>query len=219
MKSIQNETFRQLHGKKKIQYIWDYYKFPLLILCVLIYIFVYSIYRHLSHKDIILYTAFVNVSTGEDLTKELSDGFLEFQTIDTKKNKIYLYSGLYLTENEANIYYKYTYASQIKILAAIDGEQLDVVFMNQEAFDAFSQNGYLCDLSQLLIEKNSKLYERLRPFLITNLSILEDNPIGLDLSQSPIIQKAGFQETVYLGIIANSSRKDCAVSYLQYLFP
>ena len=40
---------------------------------------------------------------------------------------------------------------------------------------------------------------------------------GLDLSQIPLIRRAGFEDTVYLGIIANSPRLDTVMEYLRYL--
>lgn len=235
--SAKTGTFRTLHGKKKIQYIWDYYKLPLVIFCIFLYVIIYIVYGQLTQKNVTLYTALVNVTAGDELTSNLSDKFLESQNIKVSKNKVYLYSGLYLTDDESNAYHEYTYASRMKILASIDSEQLDVVLMNREAFDAFSQNGYLCDISKLLSQENPDLLNTLEPFLITNTAILEDNsldlyfddstvyqaeteeyPMGLDLSQSPLIQEAGFDDTVYLGILANSPRKKSAVSYLEYLY-
>ena len=124
----------------------------------------------------------------------------------------------------------------MKILASIDGKQLDVVLMNKEAFDAFSQNGYLCDLEELLSSEDVDLYNRLKPHLVTNTVILEDNstdlqldpsityqavteehPFGLDLSQTSMISDAGFSDIVYLGIIANSPRTEEAIDYVRYL--
>lgn len=147
-----------------------------------------------------------------------------------------LYTGLYLTDDETNPYHEYTYASRMKILASIDGKQLDVVLMNKEAFDAFSQNGYLCDLEELLSSEDVDLYNRLKPHLVTNTVILEDNstdlqldpsityqavteehPFGLDLSQTSMISDAGFSDIVYLGIIANSPRTEEAIDYVRYL--
>ena len=147
-----------------------------------------------------------------------------------------LYTGLYLTDDETNPYHEYTYASSMKILASIDGKQLDVVLMNKEAFDAFSQNGYLCDLEELLSSEDVDLYNRLKPHLVTNTVILEDNstdlqldpsityqavteehPFGLDLSQTSMISDAGFSDIVYLGIIANSPRTEEAIDYVRYL--
>ena len=233
----ERETLYSLQGMKKVQYIWDYYKLPLIISGIILYVIVYILYRNLSYKDTVLYVALVNVNAGETLTEQLDQGFMETWDINTSKNKLHLYSGLYLTDDENNTYHEYTYASQMKILASIDGELLDVVLMDKEAFDAFSQNGYLCNLDELLSEENPALYEDLKPFIVSNIVIIEDNsfelqfdtsipysavteeyPMGLDISQAQLIRQAGFEETVYLGIMSNSPRTDTAVTYLQYLF-
>ena len=147
-----------------------------------------------------------------------------------------MYTGLYLTDDENSPYHEYTYASRMKILAAINNKELDVVLMNKEAFDSFSQNGYLCNLEELLAAEDTALYNQLKPYLITNTIILEDNsvdtvldpsvayeavteeyPVGLDLSQTGRVSKAGFDDAVYLGIVSNSLRKDAAVNYIRYL--
>ena len=230
------EKLKTLHGLQKIRYIWDYYKLPIVVLCILMYILGYSLYGHFTHKEKILYTALVNVSASDSLTEQLSTGFLDSLDQDTSKTTMQLYTGLYLTDDETNPYHEYTYASRMKILASIDGKQLDVVLMNKEAFDAFSQNGYLCDLEELLSSEDVDLYNRLKPHLVTNTVILEDNstdlqldpsityqavteehPFGLDLSQTSMISDAGFSDIVYLGIIANSPRTEEAINYVRYL--
>lgn len=235
--SPERDKLKDLHGLKKIQYIWDYYKLPLAVLCIVIYAIGYSVYGHFTRKDPVLYTALVNISASESLTAQLGTGFLDYLEEDTAKKISQLYTGLYLTDDESNPYHEYTYASRIKILAAIDSEQLDVVLMNKEAFDAFSQNGYLCDLEELLSDEDTAFCQNLKPYLVTNTVILEDNsvdlqldssiayqavteecPTGLDISHANLISKANFDDTVYLGIIQNSPRKDTAASYIQYLF-
>ena len=234
--SPEMEKLKNLHGLKKVQYIWDYYKLPMVVLCIFLYIIAYFLYRHFAHKETVLYTALVNVSASESLTAQLSTDFLDYLEKDTSQNTMQLYTGLYLTDDETNPYHEYTYASRMKILAAIDGEQLDVVLMNKEAFDAFSQNGYLCDLLELLSDIDTVLLNEWKPYLVTNTIILEDNsvdlqfdpsipyqavteehPVGLDMSQSGLIGEAMFDDTVYLGIIANSPRKETAIDYIKYL--
>ena len=230
-------VFNQLHGKAKLRYIWDYYKFPLVILCIVLYVIVYAIYGHFTQKTTILSVAFVNVAPGEALTEQLGNGFLTAQQINSKKNEVRLYTGLYLTDNEDDPNHEYTYASRMKILGAIDGEALDVVLMNKEAFDAFSQNGYLCDLKVLLSQNDNELYQELSPFLQTNTVILKDNsidmlfddsitysaqteeyPMGLDISQFSCIKDAHLNGTIYLGVIANSPHAAEGVEYVRYLY-
>lgn len=241
MKSKRNklhekEPWKNLHGMKKIQYIWDYYKLPLVVFCIILYIISYSLYRHAVHKEPVLYTALINISPSESLSRQLSSGFMKFLKEDTSKKDFQLYTGLYLTDDETNPFHEYTYASRMKILASIDSEQLDVVLMNKEAFDAFSQNGYLCNLEDLFLKEDAALYNHLKPYLSTNTIILEDSsrdrqfdssiaqpavtveqPVGLDLSKTGQICEAGLNDTVYAGIVANSPRKETAINYIEYL--
>lgn len=243
-KEYQSEArpfMQNLHGKAKLQfcmqYLWDYYKLPLAAVAIALYIALYTAYGYFTHKDTVLYAALVNVAVGETLTEELSSQFLTAQNMNSDTDTFRLYSGLYLTDDENNIYHEYTYASRMKILSTIDAEQLDVVLMDREAFDAFSQKGYLSNLDELLAEEAPVLHQQLAPYFVTNTVILEDNsedllfddsavyhaktedyPMGLDLSDSPLIQKGGFQESVYLGIIKNSPRMHTVFDYLSYLF-
>lgn len=234
---LKDDNLRTLHGWKKVQHILAYYKFLLLVICIFLYFIAYNIYGRLTHKDVILYTALVNVAAGDDLTKLLDENFLNYLEADTSKNAMKLYTNLYLTDDELSAYHEYTYASRMKILAILEGKSLDVILMNKEAFDAFSQNGYLYDLEQLLSEADPVLYEQIKSDLVYNIVILEDNasdrildqsipysavtqeyPFGLDISQTPFVRQSGFEENVYLGIAANSPRLDIVFEYLKYLY-
>lgn len=234
---LKDENLQNLHGWKKIEYIWDYYKIPLFILGLFLYMIGYIIYGKLTYQDTALYTALVNVSVGEDLANGLSSDFLQYLELAPSKNKIELYRGLCLTDDESSPDHQYTYASGIKVLAMIEGQQLDVVIMNKEAFDAFSQNGYLYDLEELLLQEDPELYDRVQRDITDNIVILEDNavdvkldpsvsysavteehPYGIEISHTPPIEQAGFKDAVYLGIIANSPRIETAVAYLRYLY-
>ena len=174
----------RLHGKQKIQYIWDYYKLPIVICLIFIYIIGYTLYGHFSEKDTLLCTGLVNVSAGGQLTDELNGGFLDFLGASPSKTELKLYAGLYLTDNPDDPNHEYTYASRIKIIASIDDEQLDVVLMDKEAFDAFSQSGYLCNIENLLHEAKPEAAAEWKPYLTTNTVILEDNTEDMMLDES-----------------------------------
>ncbi len=235
-KWLKDDSLGTLHGRKKLQHILFYYKFPLAALCFLLFFTGSNIYGQLTRKDVLLYTALVNVNAGETLAGQLGPDFTASLDADTSKYETQLYTGLYLTDDELNEWHEYTYASRMKILAAIEGKMMDVVLMNREAFDAFSQNGYLLDLDSFLAARDPELYRTLQSALVDNIVILEDNAddmalddslsysavteehrFGLDLSGSPYIGQAGFEDTVYLGIVANTPRADAVIAYLRYL--
>ncbi len=232
---LKDDHLATLHGRKKVQHILAYYKFPLVILCILLYFIGYHLYGKLTHKDVLLYTALVNVTAGETLTEKLEGDFLDYLEADTSSCKLELYTGLYLTDDELSAWHEYTYASRMKILAAIEGQLMDIVLMNKEAFDAFSQNGYLYDLDSFLSANDPDLHEALKHDLAGNIVILEDNAddlaldpslpyravtqehfYGLDLSGTKLIRQAGFTDTVYLGVIANTPRTETVIEYIRW---
>ena len=233
---LKDDSLCALHGRKRVQHILAYYKFPLAVLIILLYFIGWNIYGQLTHKDVLLYAALVNVTIGDTLAGQLGTDFTSCLEADASRNETRLYTGLYLTDDELNEWHAYTYASRMKILAAIEGKTMDVVLMNREAFDAFSQSGYLLDLDSFLSAEDPDLYQALQPALVSNIVILEDNAddmvlddslsysavtqerrFGLDLSESPYIRQAGFEDTVYLGIVANTPREETVISYLRYL--
>ena len=230
-------AFRQMSLAEKLAYILSYYKLPLVLGLIAVVVLASVVSHTLTRKENLLYVAYVNVSAGDNLNALLSDGFVAYAGADPKKNRVYTYTGLYLSENPAPENHEYSYASRMKVLAAINARRLDVVLMNAEAYDIFSRSGYLLELPPALEEFLPEQYEFLAPFLQKNDVILEDNEIeyrlneadeyravtqsvanGLDISRFPVLAAAGFSDTVYFGVIANSPRLPEAMDYAAYLF-
>ena len=72
--------------KAKIRYIWDYYKLPIIFVCIVIYIIGYILYGHFTEKNQILSAAFVNFVPDEELSEQLGNGFLDAQKINDSRN-------------------------------------------------------------------------------------------------------------------------------------
>ncbi len=227
------KELRELKGSAKIRYIWDYYKLPLFLLFIVIYTVSYLIWRGATADFPQLYLAYVNVEAGSVLDQQLTEGFIEYLQPDEKNSVVKTLQNLVLTENLRETDGAYIHASQVKILSAIDNQQLDVVLMNREAFDAFSQNGLLIDLGNFIKDHD---LSSLEPYLVENIEILSDNadeviadpsveyrsetksyPMGLEADRFTFFKEAGFSDHVYLGVIANTPRADNVAAFLSYL--
>ena len=117
MKSADLATLRALHGRKRWEHIWAYYKLPIIGILIVLYIFGYAAYRHFTKKEAVLYVSLVNISAGSDLTGQLTDGFAQYAYL-TKKQQVNLLTGLMINET-ANADEQYVYASELKLLAAV----------------------------------------------------------------------------------------------------
>ena len=169
------ENLKALHGRQKLSFIWDYYKLPLFLLFLALFIGLSFLHKKLTAKDPLLYVASINVNLGDTLPETFTEGYLhecEKNAKDeqealriAKKEQVVLYEGLYLTDDTSSEAFSYSYASRVKILASIDAGTLDVVLFDKEAFDAFAQNGFLYDLSTLSLDEN---------LLVENIAIEEE---------------------------------------------
>ena len=228
-------SFREMSLAKKAEYICEYYWRPIVVGLAALYLVFSTVYRQVTKKEVLLYSALINVSVGDELESQLNEGFVLASGANPKKAEVHLYGGLYLSDDPSVENHEYQYASKLKLMASIEAKQLDIVLMNKEAYDIYSQNGYLLDFRSVLSLDDS-LYQILEPHLTTNTVILEDNSIeyalneatryhavteeatnGLDISMFPIFQESGFSDSVYLGVIGNSPRLPAVIQYIEYL--
>ena len=93
-----------------------------------------------------------------------------------------MYSALYLSDDPEAENHEYAYASQLKLMGAINAGSLDVVLMNGEAYNILSQSGSLLELTDLLSRNNTALFRSAEPYLTGNTVILYDNSIPVPYS-------------------------------------
>ena len=220
----------RMDSRQKIAYVLEYYKLPIVLGLVALVILGSAVHRQLTKKDAVLYAAFVNVSVGETLEQTLTTRFIDWSGVNPRRNEVYVYSGLYLSDDASFVNHEYAYASRLKLLGAINARRLDLVLMNREAYDLLSRSGYLLDLSTLALN------ERVISCLVENEVVLEDNTIEYSLNEAdayqeisersanavdaaalPRLQDAGFSGAVYLGVVGNTARGEAVVRYLDYL--
>ena len=235
-KAALRAAFRNMSGAQKLDYIFSYYKVPILLGLLVLVIAGSVLVRAAQKKEPVLYLGFANVAVGEDLEAKLSEAYLRFEGLSPKKQEVYLYKDLYLSDNADVLNHEYAYASRMKLMGAIQAQKLDAVIMNREAYDLLSAAGYLTELPALLAEADPELAREIAPLVTANTVVLEDNSIdwqlgeaeehrvlteeaenGIALEGLPLFRAAGFEEPLYFGLLANSQRTDAAVRYLRYL--
>ncbi len=224
-KAAHRAAFRNMSPAEKLEYIWEYYKWPILLTLLVLGILIWSARRELTRKEPVLYLALANITVGEDLEQTLTTGYLTASGHNPRRQEVYVYRDLYLSDDADVLNHEYAYASRTKMMGAVQTQKLDVVLMNREAYDLLSAQGYLLPLDDPAL-----------PPLVSNEVVVSDNAIewqlneaathervtetvqnALAMSDCPLFQAAGFEGNVYAGVIANSPRPAEALRYLQYL--
>ena len=235
-KAARKESFREMDLPQKADYIFTYYKIPIIAVLLAFFALFSFVHRQLAKKETLLYAGFINVSVGEDLGEALDGEYFREAGIDPKKNEIIRYEALYLSDDADTLNHQYAYASKTKITAAIADKTLDIVFMNREGYDILSRAGYLLELEPLMQENDPALYGTASPYLTQNEVITEDNSIeytlneaselvintefqtnALSVGELPVFSAAGFNGDVFIGVIANTPRTQNVTAYLRWL--
>ena len=181
--------------KKRLGYIWDYYKFPIIVFLMIIYVLGYISYRQLTKKENLLSIASINIDLSEADISHFSKDYLEHKGSSQKRYQITFYNHL-ISQGDPNdgASYEYAYASSMKLLAMMTAKSLDIVLMDEKAYHTFSSNGYLYSLENY------------------NLSAKKT-----ESNDAICILLPAFSEKIYVGIIQNSRHLKEDVQYLEYI--
>lgn len=183
---------------KKLEYIWDYYKLQIFAVIILLVVLVSFIQIRVNKKNPILYIGFINTDFKDSIMTQFGDSFVD--SIDgSAKDCCRFYTNLILTEKTDSNSSQYVYASEMKLLAAIESKELDLVIVNEEVLETLTKKDYLYDLSAIFPDTfASKTY-------------------SIDISNISFLSDAGINDSVYLCVISNSPRIEMVKKYINYL--
>lgn len=158
----QKSKFKNMTGREKASYIWDYYKIHI-IAGLIIIIFGSVLIRDIreNNKPTYLYAVFINSNFAVDTSNTLEDDYIRCMDIDTDKEHAYFSYDINFSDN----YFDTTFiAYQQKLVALYEAKDLDIVVGPVGIMETSADcNGYgnLEELlpSDLLDELTEKGYE------------------------------------------------------------
>lgn len=185
------DAFRAMSLPEKADYIFSYYKLPIVLAIIACVAVGSALYGWLTYKEPVLYLGFTNVAISDEKSAALTDGYLEAAGFDDRsKYGVTRYLDLYLASTETSVDTRFSYASRLKLLASIEAQKLDVVIMDSVAFETMRQSGFLLDLG--------------------------DGVYAIEGTKLPALANIGYGEAL-VGIIANTPRQAEARRFLDYL--
>ena len=214
VKQLIREELKKLSAltwKQRFIYVWDYYK--LLMAAILLVISLISlgvtIYKN-KQLNQLLTVYMVNCNSLVLNSDEISDEFVTFIGGVTEKDVIRVDTTVYLSDDGS----QYSMSNQVKITAMVSSGNVDLMLMDPEMFSVYAEQDYFRDLSEVFSEEQ---IEKWSDLLITDEKTGKIQ--GIDLTDAPALCKreAYFGDTVYGGVILNSTRLDYCDDFIEYL--
>ena len=206
-------NFKEMTYKKKLEYIWDYYKFFILGSIFIIYALSSTIYNHFTEKECLLKMIMVNGTIPYD-GAIFADDFLLEKGFNPDTQEIIVSSvGLTLSEKT----YQQDYYTVQALIARLTSGDIDIMSAPPEIFKDYAQEGYFLNLQTIFSEDELALYKEYLVYA-TDINTNENYPCGLDLSNNTWIEKYGYYyDDCQFGILYNLPHLETTKEFLLYI--
>lgn len=206
------ETLKRLEPKARIQFIWDYYRLPIIAAAVGLALLITAVGLNLGRGEVAMYAVFVNTDqTGLEPDAALLDAVLEEAGKDMGKKHIDITANLYLGQDG-------TYDGEtIMVLSALFGiSDLDLFAADEAVFRRYADQNAFADLSRLIEPELLGEHERDLYYYDT-----EDGQRvlgGIVLHPGSVLHRAGYYHAdVVIGAAINGENLDEAVRFIRAL--
>lgn len=206
------ETLKRLEPKARIQFIWDYYRLPIIAAAVGLALLITAVGLNLGRGEVAMYAVFVNTDqTGLEPDAALLDAVLEEAGTDMGKKHIDITANLYLGQDG-------TYDGEtIMVLSALFGiSDLDLFAADEAVFRRYADQNAFADLSKLIEPELLGEHERDLYYYDT-----EDGQRvlgGIVLHPGSVLHRAGYYHAdVVIGAAINGENLDEAVRFIRAL--
>lgn len=204
--------FKSLSTKAKIGYVWDYYRWPILIAAFIIAIAASLIHHFVTYQEPALNVIMFNNDSSPNTTTEGFDEFLRTNGHETDEDSVVLAADFAFPENgQGNDYNDYMAMSTI-VLA---GGQ-DLLFGTGDVFLNYAKQGIFVDLSAIL---PAELLEKYKDQLIysTNNGETASYPCAVELTNNEWLKKYNYYDTCYFGILECADHPELAAEFATFL--
>lgn len=201
--------------RKKIGYIWDYYKFWIIGAVVLVGLIVYFTVVFVTREDkpaldIVLVNNYDDVS--ED--SKLAQGFVSYVGEENLPGKVEFDNNAFFNL-EKNSDYKNSY--YMKVVAYLEADTVQAVICQYDNLIGIAKGGRLADLSD---ERVGDIFEKYKDRIVYYENDEGENvPVGIDISDG--YKAAGLteytDEKAYVGLSAYAKDYELAEKFVDYM--
>lgn len=206
------ETFKSLSSKNKIEFIYDYYKLPIIGTLLAIIIISYMAYSFLTKQDIYCSITYYGSTINTDNFNKIKDILNENILRDDKKSTIFTDSLLITANSNYGDDPTTTQAFAVKLAT----NEIDILLVEKNNFEYFAANNMLLDLNSL--ERFDSLNISEDDLVTAKDETGNNNLYGIKVDNLNLLKDSGFNnENTILCIAISSNRHEEVIKVLSEL--
>lgn len=206
--------FKSMSTQKKLGYVWDYYRFHILGVIVLVFTLGSIIHHYATLKESVLDMLFLNAYTLDDEGAPFHE-FIDVQGFDSEKQTITVTTSLSFALEENS--YQQDYYTIQTLSALFAAGNLDVFASPYQIYNDFASVGYVADLRSVFTEEELASYGDMVIYT-TDANTGDVFPSGFDLTGNRWVKESGYyEEGCYLSVTANTDTPELTKEFILYI--
>lgn len=213
---VEKGKLKELSFKGKLQYLWDYYKFVLIILIVialLVWLAV-DIYKGKQIKTGISVMA-LNTNMTDTDESPFTTGFANAAGFEVTGEIVEFDASSSINLERQDTM---TMSSITKVMAVMSTGDLDLMIVPEDLFQYYSEAGAFMDWKDILAPED---YEKYKSFLVTGKNQEEsaEKSYGIRIEDSKYIKETGLTSytPVIICPVISTKRPERAADYVKFL--
>ncbi len=214
-----NQTLKErlapLSGKQKIEYLWTYYKWVLLVVLLAAVLLTWAVQAIVeANTELLLAGVTMNVELNDRGRQFLEQDMLTKFGTEGARQKVTLEEMLLPDTQKGNP--QELYAWMTKMAGQVSSQMVDYALMDQAAYDFYKHQGMFADLTTVLTDSQ---IEALTPYFVYSEATAEapSVPVAIDVTHLRFFQENAQETVVYFAMPANTERTDRTLAMLDAL--
>lgn len=207
--------FKSMTKKAKVQYVWDYYRWHILI-TLIVSISLISIVKHfVTYREPLLNVIMANCNDTLNADPSGFNEFFEEYGYDADSDLVSLAASLNFPEEGTDEDFS-SYNDYQLLVTLIAAGQEDVFFGRGPVYLNYAEEGVLADLSTVLPAETLEKYE---DYLVysTNNGETEPYPCAIELVDNKWLQKNHYYTSCHFGIFVQSANDKTTLDFTEFL--
>jgi len=215
---------REMTLKKKMEYIWDYYK-PFIIGVVIALLLLFVLLNTWMFNPSPEIGLLVSWSAGFATDEQITDlkTMIERQLFNENENKEIQIPRILTNTEDPSI----TMMNHQRVIAMVSAGTIDVFVLDSVLLEVYSESGFLYPMEGMLAQiksSNPEVYEIIAENITFSRYELDDGSIverivGISLNESPLFSETGIiGQDLYYSVSVTSRNKGSALQALLILY-
>lgn len=214
---LEKKKIEEMSSKEKLSYFKTYYLKKVVVSIFMLVLLIWFIVDMVnSNKEILIAGCMVNVEVGSAGYYYMTDDYLEYADVNSKKNIAYLAVGNRLNFLDGQDMDNYSY--EMALIAQLAAGDFHYMILDKSALERFQSLDVYVDMEEVLTKEQLEEYKDAIVYLESEEKGSEKEAAAIELTDTQLVKKYEIEpKEAYLVLVDVNFNKEKCAQFVNYI--